>query len=164
MSFIIINKAIVYYIIYWLASVYRPWSRMYQARFPQMMIIAACLSHTTAVFSLTAMHLTRRFSSRQRDWQGYNETWQNTPAWFLWRETAGHLSDLDELCVLGGADAQRAAQWNQKETKWKSLEQWPCQATGLNIIGKKGMSPELMPPCVHQKHQPLMWCVNFLYV
>lgn len=42
------TKALVYYIIH---SVCRPWARVYRARFPQMMIIAACLSHTTAAFS-----------------------------------------------------------------------------------------------------------------
>ncbi len=58
-------------------------------------------------------------------------------------------------CALGGRDAQRAAQWDQEETKRKALEQRPCQAIGLNIIRKKRASPELMPPSVHLWHTGL---------
>lgn len=29
---------------------------------------------------------------------------------------------------------------------------------------KKGMRPELMPPCVYQEQGPVIWCVNFQYV
>ena len=135
---------------------YRTRSWVHHACIPQMMIITSCLSHTSATFSLTAMHLTRQFSSRQRDWQGHNEAWQSAPAWFVWRQTPERFSDLDKLCAPGGADAQRAAQWDQEEIKRKALEQQPCQAIEMKIIGKEGVSPDLMPPlCSPQEHRPV---------
>lgn len=79
-----------------------------------MMIIAACLSHSSATFfflppPLAVMHLTRQFSSRrERQARGAMRPWHGVaaPDWYEERKMPEHLSDLDELCVLGGVDAQ----------------------------------------------------------
>lgn len=86
--FLNIRKSRVYDVsMHWLSCV-QNWFRVHHACSPQMMIIAACLSHTSATISLTVLHLTRQLSSRQRDWQGHNEPWQSAPAWFVQRENA----------------------------------------------------------------------------
>lgn len=138
--------------LHWLIlNVYRAWSWVHHGCLTQM-IITACLSRTIATFSLTAMHLTRQVSSRQRDWQRHNEAWQSAPAWFVWRQTPEHFSDLDKLFAPGGADAQKAAQWDQLEIERKALEQRPCQAIEMNIIRKERVSPDLEHPSLHLRN------------
>lgn len=109
--------------------------------FHQTMIIAACLSHTSATFSLAAMHLTRQFSSRQRDWQGHSEAWQSTPALIRVKGKRRSVCLIWTSFALGGA-----AQRDQEETKRKALERRPCQAIGLNIIRSKGGEPRVNAP------------------
>lgn len=100
--------------------------------FHHTVIIEACLSHTSATFPLAVMHLTRQFSSRQRDWQGHNEAWQNEASRFVWGEMPGHF------CLIWTRNAERRE--TGKNPNGKLLERRHCQAIGLNIIRKKGLA------------------------
>lgn len=139
---------------HWLIGVQNR-SREHHACFTLMMIIAACLSHTSATFSPhcdafdTPVFITsERLARAQR---GPGRAHQPDPC----EEKRQSICLIWTSFALGGADAQRAAQWDQEETKRKALEQRPCQAIGLNIIRKKRASPELMPPSVHLWHTGL---------
>lgn len=160
-SVIIINSYYVILTMHWLICVHN-WSTVYRARSPQMMIIAACLSHASATFSLAVMHLTRQFSSRQRDWQGHNEAWQEHTSPGSCEGGGGRKRQ--SICLIWTRCApgrsrcagSSGAGENREETKRKAFPSGgPCQAIGLNIIRKKGVSPELMPPSVHLWHTGL---------
>lgn len=98
--------------------------------FHDTVIIEACLSHTSATFSLAVMHWTRQFSSHQRDWQGHNEAWHIEASQFVRGEMPGHF------CLIWTRNAERRE--TGKNQNGKLLERRHCQAIGLNIIRKKG--------------------------
>lgn len=139
---------------HWLTLyVYRARSRVQHICFPQMMIIAACLSHTSATFSPhcdafdTPVFITsERLARAQRGLaertspdscedrrQGICLIWTSHVRWEELMHTERHSE-------------------TRKKPNGKLWSSGSWQAVGMSIIGKEGVSPELMPPSVHLRN------------